>query len=180
MIPFSRELYIEREDFMENPPQKYFRLFPGGEIRLKHAYYVTCVNVVKDVEGNVTEVHCTYDPASKGGWTEDGRKVRGTSHWVSARHAVRCEVRMYDNLFTKENPDDVEEGQDFTANINPDSLKITECWGEPSLAEAVEFTSFQFLRQGYFVADPDTSKEKPVFNRTVSLKDSWAKEQQKG
>lgn len=180
MIPFSRELYIEREDFMENPPKKYFRLFPGGEIRLKHAYYVTCVNVVKDAEGNVTEVHCTYDPASKGGWTEDGRKVRGTSHWVSARHAVRCEVRIYDNLFTKENPDDVEEGQDFTANISPDSLKITGCWGEPSLAEAAEFTSFQFLRQGYFVADPDTSKEKPVFNRTVSLKDSWAKEQQKG
>ncbi|MCD8492184.1 MAG: glutamine--tRNA ligase/YqeY domain fusion protein [Geovibrio sp.] len=180
MIPFSRELYIEREDFMENPPKKYFRLFPGGEIRLKHAYYVTCVNVVKDADGNVTEVHCTYDPASKGGWTEDGRKVRGTSHWVSAKHAVRCEVRMYDNLFTKENPDDVEEGQDFTANISPDSLKITECWGEPSLAEAAEFTSFQFLRQGYFVADPDTSKEKPVFNRTVSLKDSWAKEQQKG
>ncbi len=180
MIPFSRELYIEREDFMENPPKKYFRLFPGGEIRLKHAYYVTCVNVVKDAEGNVTEVHCTYDPASKGGWTEDGRKVRGTSHWVSARHAVRCEVRMYDNLFTKENPDDVEEGQDFTANISPDSLKITGCWGEPSLAEAAEFTSFQFLRQGYFVADPDTSNEKPVFNRTVSLKDSWAKEQQKG
>ncbi|WP_265822252.1 glutamine--tRNA ligase/YqeY domain fusion protein [Geovibrio ferrireducens] len=180
MIPFSRELYIEREDFMENPPKKYFRLFPGGEIRLKHAYYVTCVNVVKDAEGNVTEVHCTYDPASKGGWTEDGRKVRGTSHWVSARHAVRCEVRIYDNLFIKENPDDVEEGQDFTANISPDSLKITGCWGEPSLAEAAEFTSFQFLRQGYFVADPDTSKEKPVFNRTVSLKDSWAKEQQKG
>ncbi|QAR32495.1 glutamine--tRNA ligase/YqeY domain fusion protein [Geovibrio thiophilus] len=180
MIPFSRELYIEREDFMENPPKKYFRLFPGGEIRLKHAYYVTCVNVVKDSDGNVTEVHCTYDPASKGGWTEDGRKVRGTSHWVSAKHAVKCEVRMYDNLFTKENPDEAGDGQDFTANINPDSLRIAECWGEPALAEAKELTSFQFMRQGYFVADPDTSKEKPVFNRTVSLKDSWAKEQQKG
>jgi glutaminyl-tRNA synthetase len=179
MIPFGRELYIEREDFMENPPKKYFRLSPGGEIRLKHAYYVKCVDVIKDADGNVTEVHCTYDPASRGGWTEDGRKVKGTSHWVSAKHAVKCEVRMYDNLFTKENPDDVEEGKDFTANINPDSLKITECWGEPALAEAVEFTSFQFMRQGYFVADPDTTKEKPVFNRTVSLKDSWAKEQQK-
>lgn len=179
MIPFGRELYIEREDFMENPPKKYFRLSPGGEIRLKHAYYVKCVDVIKDADGNVTEVHCTYDPASRGGWTEDGRKVKGTSHWVSAKHAVKCEVRMYDNLFTRENPDDVEEGKDFTANINPDSLKITECWGEPALAEAVEFTSFQFMRQGYFVADPDTTKEKPVFNRTVSLKDSWAKEQQK-
>jgi glutaminyl-tRNA synthetase len=179
MIPFGRELYIEREDFMENPPKKYFRLSPGGEIRLKHAYYVKCVDVIKDADGNVTEVHCTYDPASRGGWTEDGRKVKGTSHWVSAKHAVKCEVRMYDNLFTKENPDDVEEGKDFTANINPDSLKITECWGEPALAEAVEFTSFQFMRQGYFVADSDTTKEKPVFNRTVSLKDSWAKEQQK-
>jgi len=179
MIPFGRELYIEREDFMENPPKKYFRLSPGGEIRLKHAYYVKCVDVIKDADGNVTEVHCTYDPASRGGWTEDGRKVKGTSHWVSAKHAVKCEVRMYDNLFTKENPDDVEEGKDFTANINPNSLKITECWGEPALAEAVEFTSFQFMRQGYFVADPDTTKEKPVFNRTVSLKDSWAKEQQK-
>lgn len=179
LVPFSREIYIEDEDFMENPPKKYFRLFPGGEVRLKHAYYVKCVDVIKDADGKILEVHCTYDPESRGGWTNDGRKVRGTSHWVSAKHAIKCEVRLYDNLFTKENPDDVEAGKDFTSNINTDSLKIVECLAEPSLADAKELESFQFMRQGYFVADLDFTKEKPVFNRTVSLKDSWAKEQAK-
>jgi glutaminyl-tRNA synthetase len=176
MIPFSREVYIERDDFMENPPKKFFRLSPGGEVRLKHAYYITCDEVIKDADGSVTELHCTYDPASRGGWTDDGRKVKGTSHWVSAKHAVKAEVRMYENLFVKDNPDDAPEGQDFTANINPDSLKILhECYVEPSLAESATFSNFQFIRLGYFVTDPDSSADKPVFNKTVSLKDSWAK-----
>lgn len=179
LIPFSREIYIERDDFMENPPKKYFRLSPGTEVRLKHAYYIKCEEVIKDSEGNIIELHCTYDPASKGGWTEDGRKVKGTSHWVSIKHAVKCEVRNYSSLFIKENPDDVAEGQDFTSNINPESLTVAECYGEPSLREFAAFTSAQFIRQGYFVADPDTTYERPVFNRTVSLKDSWAKEQNK-
>lgn len=178
-VPFSRELYIEKDDFMENPPKKYFRLSPGGEIRLKHAYYIKCADVIKDADGNITELHCTYDPESRGGWTEDGRKVKGTSHWVSIKHALKCEVRNYGSLFTKENPDDTEEGQDFTSNINPDSLTVSECFVEPALKDAEPFTSFQFIRQGYFVADPDSVNGKPVFNRTVSLKDSWAKEQNK-
>jgi len=176
-LPFSRVLYIEQNDFMEDPPKKFFRLAPGREVRLKHAYYVTCTDVVKDPStGEVIEVHCTYDPATKGGWSEDGRKVKGTSHWVSAPHALDAEVRLYENLFTVENPGEPEEGKEFTDYINPDSLKIlTGCKVEPGLAEAAAGNFFQFLRQGYFSVDPDSKKGALVFNRTVSLKDTWSK-----
>ena len=172
-IPFSRELYIERDDFMIDPPKKYFRLSPGKEIRLKHAYYVKCVDYKTDSDGNVTEVHCTYDPATKGGWSDDGRMVKGTSHWVSAAKCIDIEVRLYENLFAKENPDEVEEGHDFTENLNPNSLKVITAKSEPSLAEVKPGEHFQFLRQGYFVADDDYTAAKPVFNKAVALKDSW-------
>ncbi len=179
-IPFSREIYIEREDFREEANRKWFRLTPGKEVRLKHAYYITCTDVIKDENGEITELHCTYDPASRGGWTDDGRKVKGTLHWVSAAHAVPAEVRLYEHLFLKENPDETEEGQDFTANINPDSLKVLQnSLLEPSLKEARPGTYYQFLRQGYFCVDPDSTPEKPVFNRTVTLRDSWAKIEKK-
>jgi glutaminyl-tRNA synthetase len=176
-LPFSREIYIEQDDFRENPPRKYYRLSPGTEIRLKHAYYIRCVDVVKDPDsGEIVELHCTYDPETRGGWSEDGRKVKGTSHWVSAAHALTAEVRLYDRLFTRENPDEVEPPSDFTANLNPESLQILSgCRVEPGLKEAGPGDRFQFLRQGYFCLDPDTTKDKPVFNRTVSLRDSWAK-----
>ncbi len=176
-IPFSRELWIERSDFMENPPRKFFRLAPGREVRLKHAYYVTCIDVVKDSAGEVTEIRCTYDPLSKGGGTEDGRKVRGTLHWVSAQHAVDGEVRLYEHLFSKENPYEVEDGEsDFISNINPDSLKtLRGCKLEPGLLNAEKGDHFQFLRNGYFCLDSDSTKDALVFNRTVSLRDSWAK-----
>ena len=176
-IPFSRELYIEREDFMEDPPKKYFRLAPGREVRLKHAYYVKCERVVKDENtGEVVEVHCTYDPATRGGWSEDGRKVRGTLHWVSALHAIEAEVRLYEHLFTKENPNDVEEGRKFTDYLNPNSLQILDSARvEPSLADATIGNFYQFLRMGYFCVDLDSSDKKPVFNRTVTLRDTWAK-----
>ncbi|MBR5915896.1 MAG: glutamine--tRNA ligase/YqeY domain fusion protein [Spirochaetia bacterium] len=171
-IPFTKELYIEREDFMIDPPKKYFRLSPGKEIRLKHAYYITCTSYKIDDTGKVTEVHCTYDPASKGGWTEDGRKVKGTSHWVSAKENLKVEVRLYDRLFTKENPD---EDGDFISNLNPDSCKVLDgCLAEVSLKDAKPGQYYQFLRQGYFSPDPDSTPEKLVFNRSVSLKDSWA------
>ena len=171
-IPFTKELYIEREDFMIDPPKKYFRLSPGKEIRLKHAYYIICTSYKTDDTGKVTEVHCTYDPASKGGWTEDGRKVKGTSHWVSAKENLKVEVRLYDQLFTKKNPD--EEG-DFISNLNPDSCKVLDgCLAEVSLKDAKPGQYYQFLRQGYFSPDPDSTPEKLVFNRSVSLKDSWA------
>ncbi|MBQ3923623.1 MAG: glutamine--tRNA ligase/YqeY domain fusion protein [Spirochaetales bacterium] len=172
-IPFSRELYIERDDFMIDPPKKYFRLSPGKEIRLKHAYYVKCVDYKTDSDGNVTEVHCTSDPATKGGWSDDGRMVKGTSHWVSAAKCIDTEVRLYENLFAKENPDEVEEGHDFTENLNPNSLKVITAKSEPSLAEVKPGEHFQFLRQGYFVADDDYTAAKPVFNKAVALKDSW-------
>ncbi len=180
LLPFSRELYIERDDFREEPPKKWFRLSPGAEIRLKHAYYVRCVEVVKDARGQVSELRCTYDPASRGGWTQDGRKVRGTSHWVSAAHAVSAEVRLYDALFAKENPhdasDDEEEGATFLDRLNPESMKaLTGCLVEPSLAGAPVEARFQFLRQGYFVVDPDSRPGHPVFNRIVGLKDTWSK-----
>ncbi|MBN1699041.1 MAG: glutamine--tRNA ligase/YqeY domain fusion protein [Spirochaetales bacterium] len=176
-IPFSRVIYIEQDDFLENPPKKFFRLSPGKEIRLKHAYYITCIDVVKDKKtGDIIELHCTYDPESRGGWTSDGRKVLGTSHWVSAAHAIRAEVRMYDRLFTKENPLDIEEGDDWTVNINKESLDvIMDCMIEPGCAETQPGQTFQFLRQGYFCVDPDSSPGHPVFNMTVNLKDSWAK-----
>ncbi|MFQ5613152.1 MAG: glutamine--tRNA ligase/YqeY domain fusion protein [Anaerolineae bacterium] len=176
-VPFSRVLYIEREDFQEDPPKKFFRLAPGREVRLMHAYFITCVDVVKDERtGQVVELRCTYDPETKGGSAPDGRKVRGTLHWVSAAHALEAEVRLYDHLFSKPNPDEVEPGADFTANLNPNSLEtLASCRVEPGLAEATPGDRFQFLRQGYFVVDPDATGGKPVFNRAVSLRDTWAK-----
>ena len=179
-VPFSRELYIERNDFLEDPPRKYHRLGPGREVRLRYGYYVTCTNFVKDpATGQVTEIHCTYDPATRGGDSPDGRKVKGTIHWVSARHALEAEVRLYDHLFTKEDPGDVEEGQDYTANLNPDSLKTVTALVEPSLAGAAPGARCQFERLGYFCVDPDSTAGKPVFNRTVTLRDTWAKIQKK-
>jgi len=176
-IPFSKVIYIEREDFQENPPKKFYRLSPGKEIRLQHAYYIKCVDVVKDQQtGEILEIHCTYDPETRGGWSSDGRKVKGTSHWVSASHALKAEVRLYEHLFTKENPEEVEEGQDFLVNLNPNSLKVlTDCLVEPSLKDAKVGDRFQFLRQGYFCVDKDSKDGMLVFNRIVSLKDSWAK-----
>ncbi len=178
--PFSRELYIEQEDFMEEPVKNFFRLAPGREVRLRYAYFIKYENVVKDAAGKVVELHCTYDPATRGGDSPDGRKVKATLHWVSAKHAIKSEVRLYDNLFTKENPEDVPEGQDFTINLNPDSLKILEnCFMEPCLANAGHLDRFQFERLGYFCVDPDSKKDRLVFNKTVGLKDTWAKQQQK-
>lgn len=172
-IPFSRELYIEQDDFMEDPPKKFFRLSPGREIRLKHAYYITCTDVIKDEEGNIVALHCTYDPETRGGWSSDGRKVRGTAHWVSANHAVQAEVRLYDHLFVKESP---EEDGDFIQNINPHGKTVlSSCMVEPALAQASPGDTFQFLRKGYFIVDRDSSEDTLVFNRTVSLKDTWAK-----
>src|SRR6516162_9347988 len=158
-VPFARELYIEREDFAEVPPPKYFRLFPGNEVRLRYAYYVKCTSVVKDAAGNVTEVHCTYDPATRGGDSPDGRKVKSTIHWVSAPHAINAEVRLYDNLFSKEDPNDVPPGQEFTANLNPNSLEIVaEARLEPSLKSAKSGDRYQFERLGYFCVDPDSAE----------------------
>jgi len=175
-VPFSRELYIERDDFMENPPEKFYRLAPGREIRLRYAYFITCTEVVKDAAGRIVELHCRYDPATRGGNAPDGRKVKATLHWVSAQHALSAEVRLYDKLFTKENPDDVEPGQDFTANINPDSLQVlTGCKVEPSLAGARALDRYQFERLGYFCLDPDSRAGRLIFNRTVPLRDEWAK-----
>ena len=174
MIPFSKVVYIEQDDFREDPPKKFFRLAPGREVRLKHAYYITCDRVVKDeATGEIVELHCTYDPESRGGGTPDGRRVKGTLHWVSAEHAVKAEVRLYNSLFATENPS---EGGDFVANLNPDSLeKMPSCLLESSLADAKPGDRFQFLRHGYFCVDSDSNDDRPVFNRTVSLRDSWAK-----
>jgi glutaminyl-tRNA synthetase len=179
-VPFSRVLYIEREDFREDPPKGYFRLSPGREVRLKHAYYVTCREVVKDpAGGEVVELRCTYDPDSRGGGTPDNRKVQGTLHWVSAAHARDATVRLYDHLFTRPDPENVPEGSDFTAHLNPASLTVLSgCKVEPGLAAARPGDRFQFLRQGYFCADPDSTPERPVFNRTLTLKDTWAKIEQ--
>jgi glutaminyl-tRNA synthetase len=176
-VPFSRELYIEGHDFREDPPAKWFRMAPGREVRLKHAFYVTCTGVERDPETKkVTEIHCTYDPATRGGWSEDGRKVKGTLHWVSAAQALEAEIRLYDHLFARENSDAVEKGKDFKDNLRPDSLEILKgCRVEPSLGPARAGERFQFLRQGYFCVDPDSSPGRLVFNRTVSLRDSWAK-----
>ncbi len=176
-VPFSKEIYIEREDFREEAPKKFFRLTVGKEVRLRYAYFITCNSVVKDENGEITELHCTYDPATRGGSAPDGRKVKGTLHWVSVKHALKAEVRLYDHLFLNENP---EQGEDFTSNINPESLQVLpECYLEPSLAEAKPGDRFQFERQGYFCVDKDSSSKKLVFNRTVSLKDSWAKIEKK-
>jgi glutaminyl-tRNA synthetase len=175
-LPFSRVLYIEQDDFRENPPPKYYRLAPGREVRLRYAYFIKCVEAVKDARGTVVELRCTYDPATRGGDAPDGRKVKATIHWVSAAHAVPAEVRLYDRLFLKEDPEDVDEGQDFLASLNPDSLEVlTGCWVEPGLAEAKAGTIHQFERQGYFCVDPDSVNGTLLFNRAVSLKDEWAK-----
>lgn len=177
-VPFSRVLYIEQDDFREDPPKGYFRLSPGKEVRLRYAYFITAKSVVKNAEGEVVEVHCTYDPATRGGNAPDGRKVKSTIHWVSAGHAIDAEVRLYDNLFAKEDPSDVPEDQDFTANLNPNSLEVVSAAKlEPSLKDVKPGDRFQFERLGYFCVDPDSAPGKPVFNRTVALKDTWAKKQ---
>ncbi len=180
MVPFSGEIYIEQDDFREVPPPKYYRLSPGKEVRLRNAYFVTAHSVVKDAEGNLTEVHCTYDPASRGGNSPDGRKVKSTMHWVSAAHAISAEIRIYEKLFTKSDPQDVEEGKTFLDNLNPNSLEIIAgAKLEPSLAKAKLEDRFQFERVGYFCLDPDSTSDKLVFNRTLPLKDSWAKIEKK-
>jgi glutaminyl-tRNA synthetase len=179
-VPFSRELFIEQDDFREIPPPKYYRLSPGKEVRLRNAYFVTAHSVVKDASGNIAEVHCTYDPASRGGNSPDGRKVKSTMHWVSAAHAISAEIRLYDKLFLKPDPNDFAEGQDVLDNLNPNSLEIlTDAKLEPSLAAAKPEDRFQFERVGYFCLDPDSTEEKLVFNRTLPLKDSWAKIEKK-
>jgi len=179
-VPFSRVLYIEQDDFREDPPKGYFRLSPGREVRLRYGYFVKCTSVVKNASGEVAEVHCTYDPATRGGNAPDGRKVKATIHWVSAAHAIDAEVRLYDKLFTKPYPGQVEEGQDFTANLNPNSLEVvTQAKLEPSLANAAVGSRYQFERLGYFCVDPDSTPGRPVFNRTVALKDTWAKIEKK-
>jgi len=176
-VPFSKVLYIERDDFRENPPKDYYRLAPGREVRLRYGYYVTCVDVVKDDKGEIVEIHCTYDPATRGGWSPDGRKVKGTIHWVSARHAVPVEVRLYDHLFTREDMTNLDEGEDFRKYINPNSLQVLyPCYVEPSLANAPPESRYQFERLGYFAVDPvDSRKDRLVFNRIVTLKDTWSK-----
>ncbi len=190
-VPFSRMLYIEQDDFREDPPKQYFRLSPGREVRLRYAYFVTCTAVVKDEKsGEVVEIHCTYDPATRGGNAPDGRKVKSTIHWVSAAHAIDAEVRLYDTLFSCENPNDVPDGQEFTVNLNPNSLEVlANCKLEPSLRGAKPADRYQFERLGYFCVDPDTTTATPsvsagtadklVFNRTVALRDTWAKIEKK-
>ena len=178
-IPFSREIYIERDDFMEDAPKKFFRLAPGREVRLRYAYFITCTNVIKDSAGNITELRCTYDQATRGGDAPDERKVKSTLHWVCAKNAIDAEVRIYEHLFTKENPDETEEGQDFTAFLNPDSLKVlSNCKIEPYLKDAKALSRWQFERLGYFCVDSDSKDGKLVFNRTATLRDEWAKIQQ--
>ncbi len=173
-VPFSKTIFIEREDFREEPPGKFFRLAPGREVRLKHAYYIKCESFLKDENtGEIKEIHCSYDPASRGGWSDDGRKVKGTLHWVSEKHAHNVEVRVYDRLFIKEDPED---GVDFRDNLNPESLKVlNNCMAEPGIAGSEPGKRFQFLRKGYFCVDPDSSSDKLVFNQTVTLRDTWAK-----
>jgi glutaminyl-tRNA synthetase len=180
-IYFGREIYIEQDDFREEAPKKYFRLAPGKEVRLKHAYYITCEKIIKDEKtGEIKELHCTYDPESKGGWTNDSRKVKGTLHWISAKHAVIAEVRLYEHLFAKEFPEDNPDGTTFIDQINPDSLIVMkDCLVEPKLKKAKLDDRYQFLRNGYFCLDPDSTENKLVFNRTVSLRDSWAKIEKK-
>jgi glutaminyl-tRNA synthetase len=176
MVPFSRELYIEREDFREDPPKKFFRLGPGREVRLRYGYFIKCEDFVKDKNGDIVEVHCTYDPETRGGYAPDGRRVKGTLHWVSTRHAIDAEVRLYDRLFSKENPMDTDEEEDFTDYINPDSLTVLKgCKLEPSLAEAKPGDRFQFERRGYFCMDTDSTEGNIVYNRTITLRDTWAK-----
>ncbi len=182
-LPFSRVLYIERDDFMIDPPKKYFRLAPGREVRLRYAYYIKCVNVVTDeTTGEIIEVHCTYDPKTRGGWSEDGRKVKGTLHWVSAAHAVKAQVRLYDRLFSVENPGNIKEAEEYKAALNPDSMTILDdCMLEPSLSGSTPGDRYQFERLGYFCVDSkESSPGQPVFNRIVTLRDSWAKKSRQG
>ena len=174
-VPFSREIYIDRDDFMENPPKKYYRLCPGGEVRLRYSYLIKCDEVVKDESGNIVELHCTYDPQSGQGSSSDGRRVKGVIHWVSAADAVEAEVRLYGNLFSKEDPNDVEEGKTFLDYLNPDSLIVQKAYIEPSLKEAKIGENYQFERVGYFCLDTDSTESNIVFNRTVTLKDSWSR-----
>jgi len=177
-VPFSGELYIERSDFLEDPPRKFFRLAPGREVRLRYAYFITCDEVVKDADGEITELRCSYDPATRGGDAPDGRKVKGTLHWVSAPHALDAEVRLYDKLFVPEDPMSWEEGGDYTDGLAPDSKRVlTGCKVEPSLATAEPEDRFQFERTGYFAVDEDSAEGALVFNRTVSLRDTWARVQ---
>jgi glutaminyl-tRNA synthetase len=179
-VPFSKVLYIEQEDFRDDPPKQYYRLSPGREVRLRYGYFITCTSVVKDDKGEVIEVRCTYDPATRGGDSPDGRKVKSTIHWVSAEHAIDAEVRVYETLFTKEDPDDVEEGGEFTDNLNPNSLEVlANCKLEPSLAGAAPGSRYQFERLGYFCVDRDSTPQKLVLNRTVALRDTWAKIEKK-
>jgi glutaminyl-tRNA synthetase len=180
-VPFSRVLYIEKDDFREDPPKQYYRLSPGREVRLRYGYFITCTRVVKDAQtGEAVELHCTYDPATRGGNAPDGRKVKATIHWVSAAHAIDAEVRLYDKLFSKANPNEREAEEDFTVNLNPNSLEVlTGCKIEPSLANAAIGDRYQFERLGYFCADPDSALGRLVFNRTVALKDSWTKLEQR-
>ncbi len=180
LVPFSKVLYIEDEDFREDPPKQFFRLAPGREVRLRYAYFITCKEVIKDASGKIIELRCTYDPATKGGDSPDGRKVKATMHWVSAMHAVSAEVRLYDYLFSKADPDDVEEGKDYKSNLNPKSLEvIADAKLEPSLKDAKPGDTYQFERMGYFCMDPDSTDAKLVFNRTVTLRDTWAKIEKK-
>jgi len=179
-VPFSRELYIEQDDFREDPPKQYYRLSPGREVRLRYGYFITCTSVVKNDKGEVVEVHCTYDPATRGGNAPDGRKVKATIHWVSAGHAVDGEVRLYENLFSAADPNDVPAGQDFMANLNPNSLEVLQnAKLEPSVANPAVGARYQFERLGYFCVDRDSKPGKPVFNRTLALKDTWAKVEKK-
>jgi glutaminyl-tRNA synthetase len=179
-ITFSKNLYVERDDFAEEPVKGWFRLAPGKEVRLKHAYYIRCEETIKDSDGNVTELICSYDPKSRGGWTDDGRKVKGTIHWVCAETAINLEVRLYDHLFTLADLAEAEEGKSYLDYLNPESLKINKnALGESSLREANASDQFQFLRLGYFCADKDYSPESPVFNRVTTLRDSWAKQKNK-
>jgi len=174
-VPFGRELYIERDDFREDPPRKYYRLAPGREVRLRNAYFVRCTDVVKNEDGEITEIHCTYDPETRGGDAPDGRKVKATLHWVSAARAVQAEARLYDHLFLRPNPDDVDEGQDYISNLNPNSLEVVPCYVEPSVIGAQVGARYQFERLGYFCVDRDSTPERLCFNRTATLRDSWAK-----
>ncbi|MDO8684990.1 MAG: glutamine--tRNA ligase/YqeY domain fusion protein [Armatimonadota bacterium] len=178
-VPFGRELYIERDDFREEPPPKFFRLAPGREVRLRYAYFIKCVDVIKDENGEIVELHCTYDPETRGGDAPDGRKVKATLHWVTANQAIPAEARIYDHLFSKPDPDDVEEGQHWFDNLNPNSLQVTTCYVEPSVTGAKPGARYQFERQGYFCVDPDSTPDKLVFNRTVTLRDTWAKIEKK-
>jgi glutaminyl-tRNA synthetase len=176
-VPFSRVIYIEKDDFREDPPKQFFRLAPGREVRLRYAYFIKCTNIVKDEKtGEIMELHCTYDPETRGGDSPDGRKVKATLHWVSAEHSIESDIRLYDYLFTKPDPGNAEEGEDFKSFINPDSLITLEsCRVEPSLADAATGSRYQFERQGYFCVDPDSRSGRLIFNRTVSLRDAWAK-----